>query len=1080
LLDTKLKNILPPLVEAYLEYLRLGLQPREDHLNLQTAICIILYTLCKVRGYKVIVGFLSNEPRYLEMILRAVENTASDDGSVKSAWQVPYVLLLWLSHLLLTPFDLASISDPHFNLQGVDPPKNLPSSAARALRVGMMYLPSSTKAQDAAAAMLVRLMTRPDMQKLQLADVIVENTLSALHSSTSDVPSTIYERLGPLRLLAGVATSSDLGHLIPHIYRACEKLSGEDGDSNVATNAVARKLIVKIFRNVAILSLRPVPAEGPLLSFLETTSVLEDVIDHLLSSLSDRDTPVRYAAAKAISLIILELDPSMGHEVIKAILDTFKEDMPRRGSAFDFRTADPLKWHGLTLALAHALFKRTASPEQLPDIVNALVSALQFEQRTATGSSIGTNVRDAANFGVWSMARRYTSDELLAVQTESLRFNATTTGGGSVIAFLAVQLVLSACLDPAGNIRRGSSAALQELTGRHPNQVHEGIALVQVVEYQAVGLRRRAMIDVAGQAAVLHPMYHAALVDGLLGWRGLGSADVASREAAAQSLALLHIISQAECSVVEKVLTSVEHVTASEFETWHGAYLTLACIIEGDLKLSTQAPNAVMGDVVVRRRLYHLLERMLDYVANFSPRVLRSELPVACARLITSLSGAAMTSAGNGDDIPIEIMDTVTERLLAHREDSILQATPSMARALFALKRKKRLALGHIEVQKLSQKVRNDGSKSSLNGASRAMALGALAAMYAPGMDGQQAEAAVTTLAALVKATNVDWRTVGLRALQLALENASQDEPISHVIFQRICDTVLEGMRDYTIDERGDVGSLVRLQAISCASSIFRRRIQLPEIALQTLRAGVVRLSLEKLDRVRLQAARCRGGLEHAARDIAAVSSYEYFYNTLQPLGTDDVDPSVCTALLEGCISCAGGAAEPLLQASRAALVHTLGDLNDERLHTHLTTFATILKGSLTDAASTIQPALELLAFLLDMQIPQRLVQTTDFKWRNLLSTVQKSHHKSNDLPKILAAVHVYRGLADVEAVRGEVVKKLVSMVGTNPYPRVRVVVAETLWMVTRDEVLMATDWAEPTSRNARLVAELQAKYVAE
>lgn len=55
---------------------------------------------------------------------------------------------------------------------------------------------------------------------------------------------------------------------------------------------------------------------------------------------------------------------------------------------------------------------------------------------------------------------------------------------------MAVQLLLSACLDPAGNIRRGSSAALQELIGRHPNQVTEGIAIVQIVDYQAVGLRK--------------------------------------------------------------------------------------------------------------------------------------------------------------------------------------------------------------------------------------------------------------------------------------------------------------------------------------------------------------------------------------------------------------------------------------------------------------------------------------------------------------------------------------------------------------------------------------------------------------
>lgn len=57
--------------------------------------------------------------------------------------------------------------------------------------------------------------------------------------------------------------------------------------------------------------------------------------------------------------------------------------------------------------------------------------------------------------------------------------------------------------------------------------------------------------------------------------------------------------------------------------------------------------------------------------------------------------------------------------------------------------------------------------------------------------------------------------------------------------------------------------------------------------------------------------------------------------------------------------------------------------------------------------------------------------------WRNLLALVQKSHFKSNNIPKILAAVDVYRGLARSRTIRSEVLKKLVSMLRTNPYPKV-------------------------------------------
>lgn len=1090
LLDAKLKYILPPLIDAYLEYLlRPHDHPPKQNLDLETAICIIIYTLCKIRGQKVIVGFLSNEPRHFEAVLQALENTifSGDDHSPQPAWQVPYVLLLWVSHLLFTPFDLASISDKSPSADEIDRiqiPDKTPPLAARVVIVGLKYLYTSTKAQDAASAMLVRLVIRPDMQKLSVADSIVAKALDQIQGTAADAPVTIYERLGPLRLLSGVATSADLAHLIPNIYRTCEKLANDEDSSAVTTNAVAKKLTVKIFRNIAILCLRTSTAQGPLLSFLESTGVLEDVIDYLLRSLADRDTPVRYAAAKAISMIVIELEPEMGHEVIQAVLDSFWEDVPRTGSKLDFRTANALKWHGLTLALAHSLFKRTASPEQLPDIINALVSALQFEQRTATGSSIGTNVRDAANFGIWSMSRRYTTTELLDVSTATLRFvDEESVKQTSVIPVLAIQLILSACLDPAGNIRRGSSAALQELTGRHPNEVYEGIALVQIVEYQAVGLRRRAMVDVARRAAVLHEMYSVALVNALLGWRGLGSADVISREAAATSLAQLSQVFSERGSgveVLDKVLYQLTQCSPSDAEALHGSLLSLAYII------GTMTTSLSTSHREHLAKAWKVVDRMPDYLSNFSARVSRSETPSAVSRLLEALCQTELSiraSGHGGDDLSFDALESVLERLLARQEDSILLTIPATAKAVLQLKRKAGVPLGCIGAQTLWSKVSSDASKSTLQGAGRAIALGALAGLYDAGLSGQKAMSAIMTLANLTEAMNVDWRIIGVKALQYVFEDAGEDRPIEPRILEQIVQAVHRGMRDYTIDERGDVGSLVRLQAIACAASIFNYNslgsfsIGAPEI----LRDDITRLSLEKLDRVRTAAAHCRSkwlGFEWTVMDLTSVSTYDYFTAALQPLQTPSQDRKLETALLEGCISCAGISAEPLLQASRAALTDILWNLDDPVLLTHLTTFTANLKTLLTELPSSTHPALELLAFLLAMQIPQRLALQPDFKWLNLLSIVQKSHHKSNDLPKIFAAVQAYRGLADVPSLRREVVKKLMSMLRTNPYPLVRIAVAETLFVVTSDERLMGRDWAAPVPRNRDVLMEVERSQV--
>lgn len=1091
-MDARLKHILPPIVDAYLTYIQSTKSQRlSEHLDLETASCTLLYTLCKVRGYKVILGFLNNEPRYLEHILLRAEATVSADQEQKPEWQVSYVLLLWLSHLLLTPFDLASISNRV--VHGTNPrvPSNLPPVASRILHIGMRYLPTSTKAQEAAALLLVRLARRPDVQKLDLGDYITNRMLDSLQNDSSDVSLTIYERLGPLRLLSGIAASSELDHLVPRIYEACQRLS-ESSETFFSTNAVAKKLITKIFRDVAILSIRSPNAKGPLLRFFETASVLEDAIDYLLRSLADRDTPVRFAAAKAISIIVLELDAEMREEVIQAVLDIFKEDIPRSSSQkLDFRTADSLKWHGLTLCLAHVLFKRSASPGQLADIVRALLSALQFEQRTATGSNVGTNVRDAANFGIWSLSRRYTTDELLSVAATAAPTITVRSDGPSIIQHLAIELVLSACLDPAGNVRRGSSAALQELIGRHPNQVKQGIALVQTVDYQAVGLRRRAMVDVAIRATQLDSSYFRPVLRALLEWRGLGSADVPSREAAA--LALAKLTEQGEelaATVAREVSRIASSVPAREHELLHGFALTVANILAKIDGLGYGVRLLEPSSEAMKSLFPTLLKNLNTSTDDFSSKMLRSELPSAIAKALAAYCSFEtkrldIQSDDAGSTVNLDVIETLAQRLFTRGEETTRESIPPLSRSLLALKRKVGDTLGCLGSQNLVKQVAIDSAKSTLHGAGRSMALGSLASVYGDGLRGSKAAEIITTLGSLTEAMAVDWRIIGIRALQLAVEGGAPAQEIEGSILQSIVSAVHRGLNDYTIDERGDVGSLVRLQAIACTSRIFEKcfssKFNLNEEPLRIVQADILRLSLEKLDRVRLAAGQCQS--QHLSKhstilDIAAVSSYEYFAVQLSPLAHPAEPDWKQQALLEGAISATGISSEQLLQASRLALAMALSSTNDEQLVRLLTLYTTILKTSLANITSPLTtPALTLLAFLLDMRIPQRLA-TRPFKWLALLSAVQKSHHKSNDIPKIAAAVSVYRGLAEVAVIRMEVLKKLLSMLRTNPYPRVRMGVAETLLMVVGGEggrrMLRGRDWMGDRKANESAVKDLE------
>ena len=224
-------------------------------------------TFCKVRGEKVIKGFFNNEPRYLELILRELEvSGATESEDVDSVqqetarpWIQRYVLLLWLSQLLLAPFPLESMSRLQVSADapvalGLKLPAELPGVTLRVLSICMSGLRSPTKERSAAASLLVRTCVRPDMQKLGLLDAMVQWSLS-FFTDMSDERTNIHQCLGVLSFLSGLlasATNEELGPFLAAIYLSCRKILDQESLAVVRSSAVARKLIVKSLRNIII------------------------------------------------------------------------------------------------------------------------------------------------------------------------------------------------------------------------------------------------------------------------------------------------------------------------------------------------------------------------------------------------------------------------------------------------------------------------------------------------------------------------------------------------------------------------------------------------------------------------------------------------------------------------------------------------------------------------------------------------------------------------------------------------------------------------------------------------------------
>lgn len=930
------------LAEAYLEYQ----QTRQKNtkgasgaspllMPLPTAVCKLIYTFCKVRGEKVIVNFLNVETRYLELLLSAIEESErrleSDGDVLQWTWEERYIVLLWLSHLMLAPFDLATISSVYMHdvdLAGVPGflwPFNPPSITVRILPLAAKYLASPGKERDAAKTLLVRMAMRRDMQNLGILHALIDWALFSLHPNmeSSDSASNDgskhqsnqnpYIFIGVLAFLAGVLSSADASQVEKYsskvFYTVNATMWSDDSTSNIInSSAVAKKTVIKVMHSISVSKLT---REGRDMSGIQ---LVETTVRYLLRSLSDKDTPVRFAASKALGAITLNLPKEMASQVVAAVLRALEEHVRvadqasgSNGSKWkppkkDLTSVDPLEWHGLILTLSYLLYRRSPPPDSLGKIVQALLLGLSFEQRSATGVSVGANVRDAACFGVWALARRYSTEELLAVNHEPLKGESCESDSGSILQLLATHLVVTACLDPAGNIRRGSSAALQELIGRHPDTVEKGIAIVQTVDYHAVALRSRAMQDVALAATKLHSQYGVAILEAVLGWRGLGDANDRVRRYAGASYgaitAELARMTSSDSQVIsesfDNIALAIRTLQPRQVEERHGLLMALASIMD-------QLPEMVAYNES-QNHLQHLaplIEKMLselesifkfieattfrrpDLIAESASRLFTSSFPgfqasyfgldaarpadlVSGHRILSSLRTSATSTAvsrlaecSGSKDFPPTWVNIVLPRILdeclVRTEEVVVDAASEAAVVLlFFLKSNQREEL----IESWANLVLNGPRAANIKGHLFALTRShtVVSMSHEEARNTTSDTIPKTLLQCWAKDTTVDVR-VGI------LESLVQGDVLRYNI-QTLLRIISEALEDYTTDARGDVGSHARLHAIQANKHLWALMAD-PETrpaeaashsAASSLLLPIMRLSAEKLDKVRPEA----------------------------------------------------------------------------------------------------------------------------------------------------------------------------------------------------------------------------------
>ncbi|EXJ84183.1 hypothetical protein A1O3_04850 [Capronia epimyces CBS 606.96] len=1123
LLDPGLSTHVQLLSEAFVDYMtRSGHHYSQSYRHgtatvspLPRAICRLLYSFCKIRGQKVIVRLLNNEPKFLAPMLSSFK--AWNTSSMGMVWEERYIMMLWLSHLMLAPFELANMAVSNENppdLRLSQALGDLPGFAGDITSVAFSQLESPGKEREAASILLVRLCLRKDMQAHDLQLKLVHYATQRLLSDTDLVVLSHYRALGLLSLLYGITNSGSDKEVAPYlvqIFQAVLKLATDPGEhyQAIRDSAPARKLILKILR-VILTHAISLNSSKVVIPEAHLNMMLEESIQYFLDTLSDKETPVRMSAAKALSVVALRLDAAMSAEVVEAVLSCLQENVlledlhshnlipitdkigsEAGGMKKNISAVDPMRWHGLMLTLAHLLFRRSPPPGLLPEIIQALILGLEFEQRSNVGTSVGVGVRDAACFGLWALARKYSTLELARVRvSDFVEAKAPEFAGcQSVLQLIAVKMVISGCLDPSGNIRRASSAALQELIGRHPDTILHGIALVQTVDYHAVARLSRAMVEVSPQAAAVDAMYHRTLLSALLDWRGARATDVNQRRWAASTIRILaDTLSTSETlSVANIVLCQVLDLKpwniGSTAGSRHGLLLALASTVES---LTQQDPLAAASWMLEDGNQLLQLDKLtgkMDIRVTADLELVMEAISTLIGSICKCFSASTSDGAGKQQAWMPSALMLLDHCTVAGGRDIVVEASADANVELFKL-----LSLRSDIAMVENWLDPNEQSPSTFTSKGRIKSLSLIYAYLAQrDRESDLQQRIISCIIGLINGSyRIETRVDAMRALGVILRDMEEASGSVQVDAGSITNVLCRGLTDYTNDQRGDIGSLLRLQSLEAVNALRSNEaaLRILDGTSEAVMPVLVKLAAEKLDSVRFRAWRC---LESYWRSQATmpelkntfpypedVSTIPYFQQLMELLSLDWSRKP----LIMGLVSSATSGTESICRAASNAFAWYLQALDHgKRDMLSAATSSFILEQLATGAAlddRQVVPLLDFLCFMMDQGLVsfQPITEPED-NAQDIWTIMQTIHGPSSSLQRTEASLNIYSRLLAADSFRSKALDKLTRQL-LHRWPKVRNTAADLLYLNSPSPTLALCNWNGPVKNNRPVVLELR------
>ncbi|SNX81662.1 related to Tubulin-folding cofactor D [Melanopsichium pennsylvanicum] len=872
LLDPYLEQIVSPPVEALQRHVRsLSHAPNIDgssHRLTPGSVSLLsklIYAYTKVRGHKTILHYFPHEVADLPATLAFLESL--QQFSQESCWESRYVTLLWLSLICMIPFDLAK-----FDLPGCE---TKATTASRIAAVGEGFLANPGKERDAAAVVLGRLFQRSDVLRQGYFGSFLKKSQEALSSQELSP----FHATGILQALCEILKTSEPAFVSEHIADIQAILDVYDTPENAVLvgNALVLKYQTKLVGRLAAKIVPPrsrrrhgnkvlVLGYNTASSFQDTEAEVDDeedesdvpeeteyFISYLIEALQHKDTIVRYSAAKGLARLCDRLPTSFLTQVVEAIISLFQINIPDLNEgAKDLSSVSEHTWQGTCMALAELSRRGLLHGDMLSEALPWILKALLFDVRRGA-HSVGANVRDAACYVVWALAR--------SNDVESIRPHAME---------LAKRLVAVATLDRDVSIRRAASAAFQESVGRLGLFPH-GIDVIRMTDFYAVSVRRSAFLECSVKVAGFDE-YRGYLLDHLvevvtLHW------DASMRKLGAKAVAsiTMHDPSSAFGEITARL---ARRVGSPDVAVLHGTIVTIAemCRISRTLN-----GNGTKAGEEMRAQAFGLLDSIRPSV--FRPLGAASILEAAC-QLIGAAFPPTITLSGN----EIQTWERILNLALARQEEFVHAAAAEAVAQLSA----------SVDVSsKIHNTVHSWSSLTLAQQQSNALLLGAVAFKSHGKAFGRVIHHLINLGKPSTKVApnplysdNVEVRRNAADSMTRAVIGLQEEfaEICGPELLQKVIASMLTGLEDYSMDQRGDVGSWVRLSCIAGLRELLtllsRQEVGtglwLPEATFQLAIAAMWKQAAERIDHVRHTAGTSVLAVYHAYEQSEGIKPLGY------------------------------------------------------------------------------------------------------------------------------------------------------------------------------------------------------------